>query len=374
MQVKCKLCGLNCVKNGKTSAGVQRWYCKQCKSSTIRTIDNTAKRLNFFLKWLFGKKTQAEMTESARSFRRKTKEFWVYWPMPPKIEEPKEVLYVDGIYLAAKACILICYDGESVLGWYLCRTENARAWEALMQRIAAPTVVVTDGGRGFLKAKKSVWPKTKIQRCTFHAFCQVRRYTTRNPRTTAGYELYILAKDLLYIKSQEEAVHWMKRLLEWPIKYRAFLAEMSRDSNGTLRPTHERLIKANHSLITIMKQDAMFTYLKDTLDLTTQSCPATNNAIEGGVNAQLRALLRQHRGLSIKRRIKAVFWWCYMHSPQPLSASEILSTMPTDESISSIYKKMNERAQLESSIPSWGDAIVWSDLHNYDKFIVNDWD
>ena len=65
--------------------------------------------------------------------------------------------------------------------------------------------------------------------------------------------------------------------------------------------------------------------------------PATNNLIEGGVNAQLRAMLRNHRGLSVERRIKAVFWWCYMHSPKPLSLSEILKVMPTDKSISTIY-------------------------------------
>ena len=34
--------------------------------------------------------------------------------------------------------------------------------------------------------------------------------------------------------------------------------------------------------------------------------------------ARLRAMLRDHRGLNIERRIKAAFWWCYMHSPQSI--------------------------------------------------------
>ena len=34
-----------------------------------------------------------------------------------------------------------------------------------------------------------------------------------------------------------------------------------------------------------------------------------NNVIEGGVNAQLRAMMREHRGMSDLRRVKAVFWW-----------------------------------------------------------------
>lgn len=76
--------------------------------------------------------------------------------MPPKIETPRDVVFVDGIYLAKKACILICYDGEHVLGWYLCRSEQSRSWQALMQRIATPIVVVSDGGPGLRKALKKV--------------------------------------------------------------------------------------------------------------------------------------------------------------------------------------------------------------------------
>ena len=52
-----------------------------------------------------------------------------------------------------------------------------------------------------------------------------------------------------------------------------------------------------------------------------------------------------------------------MHSPEPLSASEILKAMPTDKSIAYIYRKMTSREKLEESIPQWGDAIVWSELH-----------
>ena len=86
--------------------------------------------------------------------------------------------------------------------------------------------------------------------------------------------------------------------------------------------------------------------------------PSTNNLIEGGINARLRAMLREHRGLSIERRIKAVFWWCYMHSPKPLSAYEILNSMPTDKSIADVYKKMTRQEKLSGTIPDWGDAIV----------------
>lgn len=36
-----------------------------------------------------------------------------------------------------------------------------------------------------------------------------------------------------------------------------------------------------------------------------------------------------------------------MHSPEPLSLSEIINVMPTDKSIAAIYQKMNEKNKLE---------------------------
>lgn len=267
------------------------------------------------------------------------------------------VVYVDGIYLSRKACILICCNERYVLGWYLCRYENSRAWEALMQRIAAPAMVVSDGGHGFRKALKRVWLKAKLQRCTFHAFLHVKRYTTDSPKTIAGIEMYMIARDLLMIKDLGQAANWVTRLINWRIKHKTFLSEMTRDEKGKLRPMHERLLKAERSLARLVRQNTLFTYLDESLSYG-EELPSTNNRIEGGINAQLRTMLRNHRGMSIERRIKAVFWWCYFHTPKPLSASEILKVMPTDRSISKLYKAMNERAKLEDSIPTWGDAIV----------------
>jgi hypothetical protein len=51
----------------------------------------------------------------------------------------------------------------------------------------------------------------------------------------------------------------------------------------------------------------MFTYLDEDLLNEIEKIPSTNNRIEGGINSRLRAMLRDHRGLSIERRIKAVF-------------------------------------------------------------------
>lgn len=371
-QVKCPVCGTKCVKSGKTKGGSQRWLCKKCKTSLTHKIDNTAKELQAFLGWLFGKESQASMPGEGRTFRRKTVKFWDIWPMPPKVEESRDVVFLDGIYLGKKACILICCDEKNVLGWYLCRYEHSNAWKALMQRIAEPRMVVSDGGSGVAKALKQIWPGAKHQRCVFHVFCQVKRYITSRPNTAAGMELYSLTKELLKIQNRIEEQIWENRFLEWIKRHQQFLNETTIDEYGNERPTHERVLKAERAILKVIKDGTLFTYLDEDLRKDFQA-PSMNNRIEGGVNSRLREMLRNHRGLSVERRIKAVYWWCYMHSPEPLSTTEILKVMPTDKSIAAIYRRMNEKSQLEKSLSIWGDAIVWSDLHTVDK-TFREWD
>lgn len=367
-QVNCPSCGEVCIKYGKTKAGSQRWRCSTCSMTITIKIDHTAKQLQMFLNWLFSKKTQKEMEGEGRTFRRKTAQFWDIWPMPPKIEVQRAVLYVDGIYIGRKACILVCCDDKNVLGWYLCRYEHAEAYKALLSRIAAPMVVVSDGGTGFAKALKKTWPGTRHQRCVFHVFCQVKRYTTSRPKTIAGIELYGLARDLLHLKNQEEMKAWVHHFLDWREKHREFLSQMTRDEDGRYRPTHERLLKAHNSLLRLIREGTMFTYLDEGLRREIGRIPSTNNQIEGGVNARLRTMLRDHRGLNIERRIKAVFWWCYLHSPKPLSAAELIKVMPTNKSITDIYNRLTTQKKGDGMIPSWGDAIVWSELHRSSSF------
>ena len=165
------------------------------------------------------------------------------------------------------------------------------------------------------------------------------------------------------MKTLEESNIWTDRFLHWMSRYNRFLSQMTYDEFGNNRPTHERLLKAQHSIVRLLKGRTMFTYLDESLRAELGKIPSTNNRIEGGVNARLREMLRNHRGLNVERRIKAVFWWCYMHSPRPLTASEIVKTMPTDQSISDIYKKMTKSEQRADTIPMWGDAIVWNELH-----------
>ena len=364
--VFCASCGHKMKKNGTTSAGRQRWRCPKCGASQTIRYDPTASRLDEFLGWLLSKDTQLDMPGQGRTFRRRTSAFWHVWPMPPQTGELHRVIYVDGIYLARNLVVLIASSKDYVLGWYMAESETARAWECLLAPIPAPSVVVSDGGSGFAKAVRRVWPETRVQRCVFHAFSQVKRYTTSRPRLQAGIELYGLAKDLMHLDALWQAELWVERFFQWCDFWNDFLEERSWQ-DGRFEYTHIRLRKASASLGRLVRQGTLVTYLDPELTLE-GPLPRTNNRIEGGVNAQLRAVLRNHRGLSKMRRAKAVYWWCYMHTEEPLQAKDILAQMPTDEDIDFLYRTYSARPKREDGGPEWGDRAVWEELHHKDSF------
>lgn len=68
----------------------------------MNPINNMIHDFKHFIQWLFGKAVQKSMPGDGCGFRRKISKFWKIWPMPPKIESPMDVVYVDGIYAAMR--------------------------------------------------------------------------------------------------------------------------------------------------------------------------------------------------------------------------------------------------------------------------------
>ena len=324
-----------------------------------------------FVDWLFGKNSQRELTQNERSFRRHTKWVWDYWLLPPIVEETHDVVFLDGIYLARNCVVLIAMTREHVLGWYVARRESVNSWVALLSRIAPPRMVVIDGGTGLKTALRQCWKNTFVQRCRFHVFGQVKRYITSRPKTQAGVDLYGLAKGLLHVETRDKAIVWIQDFFSWKATYHDFLEERNVEGDYL----HERLRSARNSLDRLIREGTLFTFIDP--DLRTQLClsddeslPATTNAIES-LNSRLRDMLRHHRGLPIDRRIKALYWFCYLHSPNPVPLKDIPKIMPTDADIEQAYQKLSKNTKHHETIPRWGTAIVWEDLHHQTPY--NKW-
>jgi hypothetical protein len=121
-----------------------------------------------------------------------------------------------------------------------------------------------------------------------------------------------------------------------------------------------------------VRKGTLFTYIDPHLVERIGSLPATNNAVES-LNAQLRVVLREHRGLSLERRVKTVYWWCYMHTECPLPAAQILKTVPTDQEIAKEIQALSYESRAQIGPERWGEGLVWEELHRSTPW-RRDWD
>ena len=362
----CQSCGGSMKRNGKTRAGSQRWRCVSCGASAVHGNDTAARDLSAFVGWLLSRETQLDMPGQGRTFRRRTARFWSIWPMPEVVDEVHRVVYVDGIWIARDCVVLIACSDEHVLSWHLARAETTAAWRSLLSRVAPPDMVVTDGGSGFASAVAAEWPETRVQRCVFHAFCQVKRHTTTRPRLQAGMELYALAKELLHIETLRQADWWVERLMQWCEFWADFLEQRSL-VDGRVECTHRRLREARSGLVGLVNAGTLFAYLDPGL-CAEGPMPATNNRIEGGINAQLRSVLRSHRGLTKLKRAKSVFWWCCMHVECPKSMAETLRDMSTDADVDLLRERYGIRTVDADAPEKWGEGLIWGELHHKTRY------
>ena len=175
-----------------------------------------------------------------------------------------------------------------------------------------------------------------------------------------------VARDLMGIETLHQAELWVERYLDWCGFWADFLEDRTVMDGGRVY-TRERLRRARSSLSSLVSAGTLFTYLDPDLSKA-GPLPSTNNMIEGGVNSQLRAVLRNHRGLTSVKRVKAVFWWCHAHSGDARTAREKLAAMPTDADIDFLFSVYSASPSREDGGPEWGDRAVWEDLHHRDPY------
>lgn len=208
----CGVCGQKLVKNGKTSSRRTRWRCLACGASTVKSRPdiNAKAQADLFIKWLLEGYSVKQLGLAKTSFATKTAWCWqVQVPKPLVTGEVYGQVLLDGIYLAYGWCLITATNGKQVIDWQWCQRENAPAYQALMNRLPAPMVVVTDGGAGIAKALKICWPQSRIQRCLFHIRANTITDLTRTPQSPAGKALLGLANQLTRVKTPEDAGQWL---------------------------------------------------------------------------------------------------------------------------------------------------------------------
>lgn len=324
MKHVCEKCGSKMKKNGFTKKGKQRYRCSKCNASKTYSRDTKVKWFKLFLEWLFSKKTEEEFGCSGRTFRRHTLFFWTYWPRPIITGEIYRVIFIDGIHLGRICTILIAKSETHVLHWLFAKRENAEAYKKLLSPLPKPEMVVTDGSKGSLKALKEKWREVPVQRCLFHVMAQVRRNTTQRPKMKCAQEILELSKDLTYITTRKEKDMWINAFYKWKDTWQEFLREKT-EIDGKLVTKHKKLVSTKNALSRLIESETLFTYL-EMQEIYGGIWPKYNNHIES-FNAKLKDILRNHKGLKLERRIKAIYWACYHASEAPQDPKEIIEIM-----------------------------------------------
>jgi len=147
--------------------------------------------------------------------------------------------------------------------------------------------IVCDGFKGIFK-QYSAYP---TQMCQYHFVNIIKRYLTRNPKSEAAKELWILAKNITKLTENE----FVTLFQSWENKWISFLNERTKEKVVGKRPfTHKKLRSA---WLSVKKHlPYLFVFQRVTFDM-----PNTNNALEGSFTA-LKNSLRNHNGMSKENR------------------------------------------------------------------------
>lgn len=322
------------VKNGYRNGRI-RYRCKACGQDPYRDsrarpdITNLA-IFTRFLSYLTGKATQGEISgNTGRTLRRRWQWCW-HIPTPP-ITSTGEIypqLFIDGIYLSYKWCLLIAHNGDHVVARQWSTRENSASYQALLSHLAPPELVVTDGHGGALKALSQLWPHVPVQRCLVHVHRNNIRDLTTRPQTSAGRALHGLSQRLLTITTIAEATEWISLLFafhgqyETTLKQRTYAKDVHASQRRTGRTwwyTHDRDRRVYLRLAKLVRRGTLFAYLE-----TEPARARTTNTVES-FNAKIRALIRHHRGLTQDHMIAAIDWLIHAHTEFPAPPSQILT-------------------------------------------------
>jgi transposase-like protein len=293
-------------KWGKNKSGSVRYRCPICgKCETRKRGDisniNHQKLLD---KWLFD---SFHLNDFAYWRKINIKTLWRWFDelelgevVPPIANVEGKVIILDAIQVETNLTLLIIRTVKYVLTWSFVERETSESWSQLLGNLrGCPLVVVSDGKRGLIKAVKQAFPDVKRQRCQFHVQDYIFKRLTKHPQTEAGKDLRYLTSQLTSVKTQMDATLWLRQFKRWHQTYQQFISEKTYHSIHT---AGKRRYHYTHARVR-----TCFSHLKNSLPeiftyLNFPTTPNTTNHLEGGINSQLRDLLKIHRGINHQKR------------------------------------------------------------------------
>lgn len=276
---------------------VQRYKCSLCGKQFLGGV-----RLNNSKIWeeyTTGKQTYSQLAQkyncSIKTIQRRIDSFEIKKSNP---KARKVIVLMDTTYWGRNFGVMLFKDSitkENLLKYYVKHETNAlyvQGIKELEQKGFSIVGIVCDGRKGLMQS----FPCVPVQMCQFHQSAIIRRYLTKRPKLKAAQELM----EVVDLMKQTDKESFIGALEQWFEKWEFFLNE--RTTNPLTKKsfyTHKRLRSAHRSLKNNLPW--LFTWY----DYYNLKIPNTTNAIDGHF-ADLKNKLRNHNGLSLKRKMKLI--------------------------------------------------------------------
>ena len=245
---------------------------------------------------------------SVKTLQRWFTDFWDQGIDPKNLSISDKVIIIDGYMLEEGCVLLLVKTVEKVIFWTFVERETYLHWHACLSQLNGhPAAIVCDGQKGMNRAIKELFPRVLVQRCHFHVQQRNRQLLTMNPETLPGIAFNTLVKELPKLKNNAELRAWLTGYQSWMSRHKNYLSQKTyypfdteyiykNFSKGKRNYffTHQRLRAAVYQIKTALPN--LFHFLDH------PNIPKTTNHIEGGINSQLKLLLRLHRGLPVQKR------------------------------------------------------------------------
>jgi len=270
-------------------------------------------RFIWFKKWILERQTYKTLSrDSGLSISTLKRIFYALLEQSPQVKILKRSsvhLRMDATYF--QQFCLLCYQDHKDGYTQLIRFTDGEHYQKIKEDLdnlirlgVQIESVTTDGHKSILKAIKKSLPSVLVQRCLVHIQRMCLLWLTRFPKHLAAIELRRLVLMLLYIKTNNDRLYWIKKLIHWYEQHKNYLQEKTyNEKTGRYWYTH-KLVRRSYFTIKRALPN-MFHYLSN------PQIPSSTNGIEGFFG-HLKNHLDLHRGLTIKNRINFIKWYVYL--------------------------------------------------------------
>lgn len=270
-------------------------------------------RFIWFKKWILERQTYKTLSrDSGLSISTLKRRFYALLEQSPQVKILKRSsvhLRMDATYF--QQFCLLCYQDHKDGYTQLIRFTDGEHYQEIKEDLdnlirlgVQIESVTTDGHKSILKAIKKSLPSVLVQRCLVHIQRMCLLWLTRFPKHLAAIELRRLVLMLLYIKTNNDRLYWIKKLIHWYEQHKNYLQEKTyNEKTGRYWYTH-KLIRRSYFTIKRALPN-MFHYLSN------PQIPSSTNGIEGFFG-HLKNHLDLHRGLTVKNRINFIKWYVYL--------------------------------------------------------------